>query len=500
MEVCQDLLGLSRGACNNCDCPGFLRHVHRTELETAACPAYPVCSPTFRCARCSCLSKFHAVASTLGPDTAVDTSAPVASTGGTRGGQWKVGDLVQVESSQRWALLLQTPSDECVVELLGEEGSQVSYPSTSLTREEDGPWSPPEIISDFEKEENFKDLVFQPEALRPLIPALKRRRCKISVLGGSISLQSRGYRPNLLRALERRGVVVDDLAAAVGTAGSRALALVVNDLVTTKQPDLLIIEVAVNDGDDLLESTTKHGRPQHARPVLAAAEGLVRTVRRACPQTAIIFLEMFLRDDAAARVLKTGSEAWKDSSVDEAIGWYHEVAPRLHRHLCRSYGLCQIDLVPAFRSLSLDDRQKWFRDDCHHSDAGGEAVGNLLARLILWSVRQPAATCAASTASMQRLPPPLDTHCWCNGKTIRILPGWCSNYTLRRDKDLLRLGQQSDWLLLHAGRAALSQSTDNSVAMTMDRTLCNRRTNRRRVRIWARSSMSLSQRLFGNYI
>ena len=36
--------------------------------------------------------------------------------------------------------------------------------------------------------------------------------------------------------------VVDDLAAAVGTAGSRALALVVNDLVTTKQPDLLIIE------------------------------------------------------------------------------------------------------------------------------------------------------------------------------------------------------------------------------------------------------------------
>lgn len=45
-------------------------------------------------------------------------------------------------------------------------------------------------------------------------------------------------------------------------------------------------QVAVNDGDDLLESTTKHGRPQHARPVLAAAEGLVRTVRRACPQTA----------------------------------------------------------------------------------------------------------------------------------------------------------------------------------------------------------------------
>lgn len=30
--------------------------------------------------------------------------------------------------SQRWALLLQTPSDECVVELLGEEGSQAHGP------------------------------------------------------------------------------------------------------------------------------------------------------------------------------------------------------------------------------------------------------------------------------------------------------------------------------------------------------------------------------------
>ena len=33
---------------------------------------------------------------------------------------------------------------------------------------------------------------------------------------------------------------------------------------------------------------------------------------------AIVFLEMFLRDDGEARVLKTGSEAWRDSRVEEA--------------------------------------------------------------------------------------------------------------------------------------------------------------------------------------
>lgn len=35
---------------------------------------------------------------------------------------------------------------------------------------------------------------------------------------------------------------------------------------------------------------------------------------------AIVFLEMFLRDDGEARVLKTGSEAWRDSRVEEAKG------------------------------------------------------------------------------------------------------------------------------------------------------------------------------------
>lgn len=397
MEVQEDLLGLRRGACQNCSCPGFRRVVplpNSSSLDdgkSSGVVSGAYAPFLFRCDACGCFSKDHQAAPQV-PSLA----AP------------------KMDSAQAAA-------------------------SPSLTK------TP--VVTDFEREENFKDLVFQPEALRPLIPCLKARKCRICVLGGSISLQQRGYRPNLAEALRRRGVAVEDLPAAVGTAGCRPLSLVVNDLVLTKQPDLLIIEVAVNDGDDLLEST-----PCGASAVLIrqAAEGIVRTTRRRCPQTAILFLEMFLRDDSEARKLKTGCEAWRDAKEEEAqeaIGWYHHVAPRLHREICERYGLTQIDLIPALRSLSGQERQKWFRDDCHHSDFGGEAVGNLLARLILWAVRQP----EAPARHRGSLGAPLDPDCWCNGKTIRILPGWTSEHSIRRDKDLLRLGQQTDWLLLYAG-------------------------------------------------
>lgn len=100
----------------------------------------------------------------------------------------------------------------------------------------------PTVVLGFERSEHFQELVFQPSGLQPVVGALKRRRLKLSVLGGSISLQQRGYRVHLVEALRRRGVEVEDLVAAVGTAGSRALALVISELVLKKQPDLLIIE------------------------------------------------------------------------------------------------------------------------------------------------------------------------------------------------------------------------------------------------------------------
>lgn len=262
-----------------------------------------------------------------------------------------------------------------------------------------------------------------------------------------ISLQKAGYRVNLAKALERRGVKVEDLPASVGTAGSKPLALVVGEWVIAKKPDLLIIEVAVNDGDDLLENTPC----SDVTGILRASEGIVRTVRRRSPGTTVVFLEMFLRDDAeAARVLKTGTEAWVDSRTEDAVGWYHEVAPRLHRHLCRRYGLAQVNFIPAMRSLSTEARGQWFRDDCHHHDFAGEKLGNLLARVLLWAVRQP-----AFEGHGKSIPPALDAQCWCNGRTLRINEGWVTGpVTKIKERDVLKLGEQGDWLLLGASARA----------------------------------------------
>eukprot|EP00747_Dinoflagellata_sp_TGD_P027765 gnl/TRDRNA2_/TRDRNA2_132810_c0_seq1.p1 gnl/TRDRNA2_/TRDRNA2_132810_c0~~gnl/TRDRNA2_/TRDRNA2_132810_c0_seq1.p1 ORF type:complete len:397 (-),score=71.22 gnl/TRDRNA2_/TRDRNA2_132810_c0_seq1:36-1091(-) len=230
------------------------------------------------------------------------------------------------------------------------------------------------------------------------------------------------------------------MPAAVGTAGCKALALFVTDKVIAKKPDLLIIEAAVNDGDELLENTPN----ADVAGVVRAAEGIVRTVQRKLPNTAILFLEMFLRDDSdTTRTLKTGSEAWRDTNTQDSVGWYHDVGPRLHRHICRHYGLAQIDLIPAMRSLPLATRKEWFRDDCHHSELGGEKLGNLVAKLLLWAVRQH------QQAQQVDLSPPLDAQCWCNGKTMKIGAGWCQpTATTWTEKDSLKLGEQAEWLLL----------------------------------------------------
>lgn len=495
-----DLLGLVRGMCRHPDCEGcdgFARPFDPFGGFSSAMSQDRL--PLFRCMRCGCPSRDHerqtqqawtqpsevprpSIPSSQSKSQASQPARPAENLSGSQWcirrpaplGPLCIGDVVHLDSDIAAASAARIG---IVTRFIREPGSaqvmcnvEACVSSTSRQNEGDScrqtltldahglrvedfgtaPWDPPATIDDFQAETNFKDLVFQPAGLKPLVPALKQRRCRLCVLGGSISLQARGYRPNLVQALERRGVTVEDIPAAVGTAGSKPLSLVVSDWVVTKRPDLLLIEVAVNDGDELLEST-----PQpDLLGVLRAAEGIVRTVRRRCPKTTIAFVEMFLRDDAEARVLKSGSEAWRDSSAENAVGWYHEVAPRIHRAICRRYGLAQIDLVPALRALSAEDRRRWYRDDCHHSDAGGEVLGNLFARLLLWSVRQP----ALASRTNNTLPPPMDSLCWCNGRTIRISAGWLSPleaFARRSEKDLLKLGESIDWLLLHAGGKAV---------------------------------------------
>jgi hypothetical protein len=504
-----DLLGIQRGRCRKSDCPGcdgFSRPISQSYLFGSI--------SLFLCKLCGCQSKDHErlltlqsttswysnavsktlslpVSSTVEGDSSAPPEADKPATGslgantitsidvldtfhycrksanidaaplqiGTivRLAEWNMNqDTYPIGIIQRFVSGVCPASGEletfCKVCPLASSMTSSKVKDVTIRAEHARPdfhyqdFRPPECVGEFELEHNFPNLVYQPGGCYPLSNALRQRRLKLCILGGSISLQKSGYRSSLIKAFERRGVVVEDIPAAIGTAGSKPLSLVVNDLVLSKKPDLLIIEAAVNDGDELLENTPF----PDVLGVLRAAEGIVRTTRRRSPGTTVIFLEMFLRDDAEARILKTGSEAWRDTSVKEATGWYHDVVPLLHRHVCQRYGLAQIDLIPAMRSLSAVDRQKWFRDDCHHTDFGGERTGNLLARLLLWSVRQPPLSGFVSNL----VPRPIDAASWSDSRTIKVLRGWLSPdtaVTTMQEKDLLRLGEQADWFHLQAG-------------------------------------------------
>lgn len=362
----------------------------------------------------------------------------------------EVGDLVVLPGASTNLGLIRQMSDErghgaCLVSPLLSHTSvcakDVEVLAASLHLKSRADFA--DVVDNFEDQSAFGDLVFLPSGLSLLAACLRRRRCKICTLGGSISMQKAGYRSSLVTSLERRGVAVEDVPAVVGVAGSKPLSLVVEDLVVSKKPDLLIIEVAVNDGDELLECTPL---PDVAG-ILRATEGIVRTVKRKSPDTAIMFLEMFLRDDTEQmRILKTGSHAWRDTASKEAIMWYHRVAPALHHHVCRHYGLTQINLIPAMRSLCSNVREAWFRDDCHHTEHGGEELGRLLARILLWSVRQPVEQLASA------LPRALDSHSWFAGRTLRIGPKWAvPPFVFRKERDPMNLGGMLDWILLRVG-------------------------------------------------
>lgn len=56
------------------------------------------------------------------------------------------------------------------------------------------------------------------------------------------------------------------------------------------EPDLLFVEVIINDGDNILED-------QNPELVELALEGMVRQVKAALPATDICFVYMYLRED-----------------------------------------------------------------------------------------------------------------------------------------------------------------------------------------------------------
>ena len=64
----------------------------------------------------------------------------------------------------------------------------------------------------------------------------------------------------------------------------------VSDWVVRRRPHLVLIELAINDGDTLLETEDESS-------LGSAVEGIVRYVRDALPAAEICMLHMFVRDD-----------------------------------------------------------------------------------------------------------------------------------------------------------------------------------------------------------
>ncbi|KAH8053930.1 serine-type exopeptidase [Aureococcus anophagefferens] len=201
--------------------------------------------------------------------------------------------------------------------------------------------------------------------------ALSRPKPSVCYLGGSITEQRDGWRPRfhawLAKRLETSVTAVD---AFCGNAGSTLLAFTTKDWVIRAAPDAIFVEVAVNDGDCLLGAggaATARGKD-----VSRALEGIVRGIREALPDAAIVFVEMFLRGDLPS-ARRSGTKAWVDAAAgDGAADVYSVDVVNAHGAVAARYGCAQLSLIDFFRGFPPRGLDALFRDDCHHQEAGAD--------------------------------------------------------------------------------------------------------------------------------
>ena len=236
--------------------------------------------------------------------------------------------------------------------------------------------------------------------------ALSRQHPSACYLGGSITEQREGWRPRFHAWLGRRlGCKVRAVDAFCGNAGSTLLAFTTKDWVVRAAPDVIFVEVCINDGDGLLEA----GGTRSARgaDVPRALEGIVRGIREALPDAAVVFVEMYLRDDLP-KARRSGTKAWVDADASErAAAVYHDAVVRCHGDVARRYDCAQVDLVPFFRRFPARGLDALFRDDCHHTEPGADYAASAVARCVHDLLLDDAG------AAVRAPPPrPLDANFW----------------------------------------------------------------------------------------
>ena len=210
----------------------------------------------------------------------------------------------------------------------------------------------------------------------------------VAFLGGSIthgsgaSVPENCYREKFTRYLKEQFPKADvtGVHAAVGGTGSWLGAFRLKDDALDKGADLVLVEFAVNDGDD-------------AEPrVLASMEGIVRQVRAARPEAEVLFVYTL-----AAQHL----DAYRANRLPERVQWHEKVAA--------AYNIPSVNMAQYAAAQIIAGKltlEQFTPDGAHPTDRGyalyEEALEQFMAKGRAAAEKKPAAK-----AATYRLPKPM---------------------------------------------------------------------------------------------
>jgi acyl-CoA thioesterase-1 len=202
----------------------------------------------------------------------------------------------------------------------------------------------------------------------------------IAYLGGSITVGTgasaypNNYywisRTALLNEVQKRGDTGTTLNAGIGGTGSSYGAFRVGAQVLSQNPDLLIVEFAVNDAPQALTQQSE---------VIDGMEGIVRQALKQDPKMGIVFLY-------------TSTAALQDNFFSKGL-----VPPSIaaHHMVALHYGIAEALTGPlvakGIQEGNFTDAQ-FFRDGTHPTDIGHALYAKALTDIILPSLDQAAPT------------------------------------------------------------------------------------------------------------
>lgn len=283
-----------------------------------------------------------------------------------------------------------------------------------------------------------------------------RATCKprIAYVGGSITAQRDGwknrvhswltheYRPN-------ENVGLEQVNVAVGNVGSKVISFLTDEWIIEHAPDIVFLETVVNDGDSLLED----GDSANVRRAL---EGIVRRVRTKLPRTEIVFVYMLLRGDVPTN-RRTGTKAWADGGVGDALCLYHRDAVAIHEAVAEHYGCPSINVIGALKWAPSTVLDRLFRDDCHHTPAGASLVASVVGRALQTMLGSANGGARDGQMMNMTVPSPLDARLWSSGEALKLAEaqvafkgGTRQAHHTRLDLDPIT-GKPDQWWLLSPG-------------------------------------------------